>query len=97
MDDLNLRFPERSFGFNPEVDLQEVDQFGFVNLAECYENGIIPSSLDLTDESFNGVQNPGTLISRSQLFRAHPHSSYQDKNEHTELCEDHQKRPENEK
>lgn len=66
MEELNPRFPARSFGYNPEVDLQEVDQFGFVNLAECYEKGIIPGSLDFTDESFNGVQNPGTLISRSQ-------------------------------
>lgn len=66
MVELNPRFPERSFGFNPEVDLQEVDQFGFINLNEAYANGIIPSDLDFTDESFNGVQNPGTLISRSQ-------------------------------
>lgn len=52
--------------YNPDVDLQEVEQFGFINLCECYTNGVIPGALDFTDESFNGVQNPGTLISRSQ-------------------------------
>lgn len=60
------RFTPCECNFNPEVDLQEVDQFGFVNLAECYEKGVVPSSIDLTDESFNSVYNPGTLISRSQ-------------------------------
>lgn len=66
MEDIDIRFPARDFCYNPEKDLQEVDQFGFLNLNECYEKGIIPSDLDMTDESFNGVQNPGTLISRSQ-------------------------------
>lgn len=66
MEDLDIRFPIRDFSYNPEVDLQEVDQFGFINLSECYEKGIIPGGVDLTDESFNGVSAPGTLISRSQ-------------------------------
>lgn len=61
----NIRFPSRSMSFNPDKDMQEVEQFGFVNLAECFEKGIVPGGIDLTDESFNGVQNPGTLISRS--------------------------------
>lgn len=60
------RFPDLAYGFNPEVDLQEVDQFGFVNLNEAFENGIVPSFADASDESFNGVQNPGTLIPRHQ-------------------------------
>lgn len=59
------RFVVKDMSFSPECDLQEVDQFGFINLGECYERGIIPGGVDLTDESFSGVSNPGTLISRS--------------------------------
>jgi hypothetical protein len=54
-----------NFGFDPFRDMQEVEQFGFVNLAQSFDKGIIPGGLDLTEESFNGVHNPGTLISRS--------------------------------
>lgn len=49
----------------PEVDMQEVDQFGFVNLADAFDKGIIPSTAAVVDSDFNGVANPGTLISRS--------------------------------
>lgn len=59
------RFSHRVIKFNPDVDIQEVEQFGFVNLGEAFEKGIIPGGIDLTDESFNGCQNPGTLISRN--------------------------------
>lgn len=48
-----------------EVDNSEVEQFGFINLAESFDKGIIPGSVDLSDEVYNGVQNPGTLISRN--------------------------------
>lgn len=59
-------FPSRDMKFNPARDLQAVDQFGFVNLADAFTKGVIPGALDMTEESFNGVQNPGTLIARSQ-------------------------------
>lgn len=65
-DNVRPRFPKRDFSFDPAVDLQEVEQFGFINLNEAFEKGVVPGSVDLTDESFNGVSNPGTLISRSQ-------------------------------
>ena len=51
--------------YNPEFDNCEVEQFGFINLAESMEKGIIPGGLDLTEEDFNGAVNPGTLISRN--------------------------------
>lgn len=54
------------FGYNPSVDRQDVDQFGFVNLNEAFENGIIPANAGMTDESFNGVAAPGILLPRSQ-------------------------------
>lgn len=59
------RFVPREMKFNPLVDLQEVEQFGFVNLNEAFEKGIIPSVVEETGETFNGVSNPGTLISHA--------------------------------
>lgn len=48
-----------------DCDNTDVEQFGFIDLAEVAEKGIVPGGLDLTDEDFNGVNNPGTLISRN--------------------------------
>lgn len=58
-------FPVKEMKFNPFCDLQEVDQFGFVNLADAFSKGILPGSLEMTEDSFNGVINPGTLMSKS--------------------------------
>lgn len=58
-------FPVRNLAFDPERDNQEVDQFGFIHLAESFEKGILPGGIDMTEDSFNGVVNPGTLMSRS--------------------------------
>lgn len=58
-------FPQRPMSFDCQVDNQEVDQFGFIHLNEAFEKGIVPGGVDMTEESFNGVQNPGTLMSRS--------------------------------
>lgn len=51
--------------FNKQRDLQEVEQFGFVDLNKAYDKGVIEGSVSLVDESFNGVVNPATLIPRS--------------------------------
>lgn len=56
----------RNFSFDPACDLQEVDQFGFIDLRSAFERGIIPGDLTFQDEQFNGVDNPGVLMHRSQ-------------------------------
>lgn len=58
-------FVARNYDFDPNRDLQEVEQFGFVNLAQSFDKGIIPGGVDLTEQDFNGVNNPGSLIPRS--------------------------------
>lgn len=70
-------FDQRHTEFNPAYDLQDVDQFGFVDLHEAFEKGIIPSYIPDTDEAFNGVMNPGTLIGRSQdVFDSYRKAEY---------------------
>lgn len=59
------------YAFNPDVDLQDVDQFGFVDLNKAFETGVIPAVIPFTDESYNGVLNPSTLMHRAQdVFEA---------------------------
>lgn len=54
------------YRYNSDVDRSDVDQFGFVNLREAFETGIIPANAGTTDDSFNGVAAPGILLPRSQ-------------------------------
>lgn len=56
----------KRFRYNKKVDRSEVDQFGFVNLNEAFEKGIVPANAGMIDESFNGVAAPGILLPRSQ-------------------------------
>lgn len=50
--------------YNPKVDLHEVDQFGFVDLNKAYVDGTISGDVAISDERFNGVQDPSTLLPR---------------------------------
>lgn len=59
------RFTPRVCAFNPEVDLQEVDQFGFVNLGEALVNGVLPGDMTMSEEAFNAVSEPSTLLHRA--------------------------------
>ena len=59
------------YSYDPKVDLQDVDQFGFVNLNEAMEKGIIPAGNPDLEENYNGVLNPSTLMHRAQdIFEA---------------------------
>lgn len=52
--------------YDPAVDRQEVDQFGFVDLRKSFESGIISGDATMTDESFNGVGAPALLLPHAQ-------------------------------
>lgn len=44
--------------FNPEVDVQEVDQFGFVDLNDAFRNGCVRGDLSVNEESYNDLDDP---------------------------------------
>ena len=48
--------------FDPNVDICEVDQFGFTNLRQAFLTGTIEGTSALDDESFNGVDDPSSLL-----------------------------------
>ena len=47
--------------YNPERDIQEVVQFGFIDLKAANVSSSIPVLDGLDDEKFNGVSDPRSL------------------------------------
>lgn len=47
--------------YNPDSDIQDVEQFGFVDLKAANENSSIPVIDGLEDSKFNGVEDPRSL------------------------------------
>lgn len=63
--------------FDPAVDIQEVEQFGFVDLCEAYVRGSIPGDLSSNDESFSGAAEAGALMHSAQdVFEAMRNADY---------------------
>lgn len=55
--------------FNPEKDIKEVDQFGFVDLRESFVNSSIPANLDVQGQNFNNIEDPSMVRHRpSDVF-----------------------------
>lgn len=50
-------------GYDPLKDVSEVSQTGFVDLNTCWKNNSIPSDIDIDEDSFDGVDNPASLLS----------------------------------
>lgn len=50
--------------FNPEFDMKEVDQFGFVDLREAAVNRSIPANLQAQEGNFNHIEDPSMLRGR---------------------------------
>lgn len=45
--------------FDPEKDIQEVVQEGYLEIRDCLEHGMVPGDLALTDaEETNGIEDP---------------------------------------
>lgn len=63
--------------FDRSCDLHDVDQFGFVDLHQVLETGVVPGSVAFSDESFNGVIDTDILMSRPRdRFEALRQRSY---------------------
>lgn len=63
--------------YDPKCDLHEVEQFGFLNLRDVYENGAVDGAMTFEAEKYNGVSDPSLLLRRPQdQFEALRQSSY---------------------
>lgn len=63
-------------GFDPVKDISEVDQFGYVNLVEALENGVIQSTLKIDDLGFNDIDDPASIMGKPRdVFEAYKMAS----------------------
>lgn len=68
MDSLAKHFPK----YNPDRDLYEVAQFGFVNLAEAYQSHTIPATIDGVEVNYNDIGSPDKILGRPRdVFEAY--------------------------
>lgn len=70
-------FKPRDCAYDPLKDVHPVEQFGFINLVDCISEGVVPSDLSIDDSSFNGVEEPASLLGRpSDVFDAIRRAEY---------------------
>ena len=56
------KFVPVSCVFDPLYDLEEVDQFGFVDLRHALAEGVLPGDLQVDESQFNGIDDPESII-----------------------------------
>lgn len=58
-------------------DVSSVDQFGFIDLAECLLNGEVPSTVADSEDQYNGIEDPGEIFGKpSDVFEAYKMGDY---------------------
>ena len=63
--------------FNDITDIKEVDQFGFVDLNECMANGQVPSSVSNTEDEYNDINDPSSILGKPHdVFEAYRMQDY---------------------
>lgn len=63
--------------FNDVTDIKEVDQFGFVDLNECMANGQVPSSVSNTEDEYNDIDDPSSILGKPRdVFEAYKMQDY---------------------
>lgn len=57
--------------YNEERDLAAVDQFGFIDLVESLEKGFIPEEISNTEDIYNDIEDPSTIMNKPRdVFEA---------------------------
>lgn len=65
------KFATIDFVFDEIKDLAEVDQFGAIDLRSAFLNSSVPDNVEISAESFNGVDDAQSLVGRpSDVFDA---------------------------
>lgn len=50
--------------YNKDKDIAEVDQFGYVDLRQAFENGYVPGDTGVVDENFNDIDDPRSIVGK---------------------------------
>ena len=63
--------------YNEMTDIHDVDQFGFVDLVECLENGQVPSTISDSEPQYNDIDDSGSILGKpSDVFEAYKMQDY---------------------
>lgn len=63
--------------FDELKDVHDVDQFGFIDLAECLLNGEVPANIADSDDQYNGIEDPSEILGKpSDVFEAYKMGDY---------------------
>lgn len=63
--------------YNEDVDICDVDQYGFVDLVECLSNGVVPSSISNTEADYNDIEDPASILGKPRdVFEAYKMADY---------------------
>lgn len=57
-------------GFDKKRDIREVSQTGFVDLANAYQNGVVPSYASESDLQYGNIDSPSNIYGR-------PHDAFE--------------------
>lgn len=50
--------------YNPDFDIQAVDQTGYVDLAKAHSTGSVPAILDVDSLEYNEIDDPNSIVAR---------------------------------
>ena len=63
--------------FDPVKDIHDVDNFGYINLAEAYANGVVDSDINDLDLSYNEIDDPSTIVGKPRdIFETYSMMDY---------------------
>ncbi len=63
--------------YDENKDIREVDQFGFIDLAECLSNGVVPSTVADSEADYNGIEDPSEILGKpSDVFECYKMADY---------------------
>lgn len=63
--------------YNPIKDMSPVSQTGFIDLCDAMVSGVVPSQLPDSDEVYNGIEEPESILGKpSDVFEALRMESY---------------------
>lgn len=61
---------QKNLVYDKKRDIQEVDQFGFVDLVKSFQNGYVQPDLQVDANGFNNIDDPSTILGR-------PHDAFE--------------------
>lgn len=75
--------------YSEVTDLKAVDQIGWIDLGEAVKNGYVPAGIGQDDASFNGIDDPASIMSRADdvfgLYRQADYISHYTTNSESEV------------